>query len=312
MTDVRIRDISPRLTFQAQPATTGQKVELVDRLTGAGVTAVEVSSFVRPDYVPGLADAAEVFSQVQRPEGVSLECCVGNATGLKRAIDAGAHAAWFLLSVDEGFSEANTGRSTDDSLVVLEQMRELAEGSATRLGTYLIFAWGGPIGPPRHPDDLRPLIERLLAIGVHDWILADSCGYASPRQIEEIVSSTAALTPMDSLTVQVHDSRGMGVANVVEMARMGLRNIDTSLTGAGGHPAAPGAPVGGVCTEDAVQALELMGFGTGIDLAALIETANWFDGILGGNEKGYVRRTGAVPLTASAADPDRPTFGWSK
>jgi len=312
LTDVRIRDISPRLTFQAQPATTAQKVELVDRLTAAGVTAVEVSSFVRPDYVPGLADAAEVFAQVQRPEGVSLDCCVGNVTGLKRAIDAGAHTAWFLLSADEGFSEANTGRSTEDSLVVLEQMREQADGSGTRLGTYLIFAWGGPLSPPRHADDLAPLTHRLLAIDVKDWILADSCGYASPRQIQEIVTSTAVLNSMDSLTVQVHDSRGMGVANAVELARMGLRNIDTSLTGAGGHPAAPGVPVGGVCTEDAVQTLELMGFDTGIDLVALIDAANWFDGILGGDEKGYVRRTGPVPLMATGEDLGRPTFSWSR
>jgi len=311
LTDVRIRDISPRLIFQAQPASTAEKVELVDRLTAAGVTAVEVSSFVRPDYVPGLADAAEVFAQVQRREGVSLDCCVGNLTGLRRAMEAGAHAAWFLLSVDEGFSKANTGRSTEDSLVALEHMRKQAEGSGTRLGTYLIFAWGGPIAPPRRPDDLQPLIDRLLDMGVDDWILADSCGYASPRQINEIVSSTAARNSMASLTVQVHDSRGMGVADTIELARMGLRNIDTSLTGAGGHPAAPGAPVGGVCTEDAVQALELMGFDTGIDLDALIDTANWLDGILGGKEKGYVRRTGAVPLTATGEDLGRPTFSWT-
>lgn len=312
MPDIRIRDVSPRLALQAQPASTAQKVELVDRLTTAGITAVEVSSFVRPDLVPGLADAAEVFSQVQRPAGVSLECCVGNLTGLKRAIDAGAHAAWFLLSVDEGFSANNTGRSTEDSLAVLEQMRAVAAGSGTRLGTYLIFAWGGPVGLPRRPEHLKPVLDRLLDLGVPDWILADSSGYASPLQVHDTVSFAAALSSMEALTVQIHDSRGMGVANVAELARMGLRNIDTSLTGAGGHPAVPGAPVGGVCTEDAVQTLELMGYPTGVDLPAIIETANWFDGILGGHENGFVRRMGAVPRTATDADPRRGTFSWSQ
>ncbi len=312
MTSVRIRDVAPRLTFQAQPATTPQKVELVDRLTAAGITAVEVSSFVRPDLVPGLADAAEVFAQVQRPHGVSLECCVGNVTGLKRAIDAGAHAAWFLLSVDEGFSVNNTGRSTEDALATLAQMREIAEGTDTRLGTYLIFTWGGPFGPARHPDVLEPIMGRLLDLDVPDWILADSAGYASPVQMHETVGAAAALHTMQALTVQVHDSRGMGVANVAELARMGLRNIDTSLTGAGGHPAIPGGQGGGVCTEDAVQTLELMGFPTGIDLPALLDTANWFDEILGGNEKGFVRHIGAVPLTTNDADPRRGAFNWQK
>lgn len=115
---------------------------------------------------------------------------------------------------------------------------------------------------------------------------------------------------MDALTVQVHDSRGMGLADVAELARMGLRNIDTSLAGAGGHPAVPGANVGGVCTEDAVQMLERMGHSTGIDLPALIDTANWFDQILGGNEHGFVRGVGPIPMTDAA--PLRGEFKWSR
>lgn len=93
MTAIHIRDVTPRLAFQAQTVATPQKVELIDRLTGAGVPAIEVSSFVRPDLVPGLADAAEVFAQVQRRPGVSLECCVGGMGGLRRAVDAGADAS---------------------------------------------------------------------------------------------------------------------------------------------------------------------------------------------------------------------------
>ncbi|MFC9902937.1 pyruvate carboxyltransferase [Rhodococcus sp. NPDC127593] len=312
MNTVRIRDVAPRLTFQAQPATTEQKVELVDRLTAAGITAVEVSSFVRPDLVPGLADAAEVFARVQRPAGVSLECCIGNQSGLVRAVDAGAHKAWFLLSADEEFSRNNTGRSIDESLAVLERLRAEADGTGTTVGTYLIFAWGGPLGTPRRPEDLEPLLRRLREIGVDDWILADSCGYASPVQIRETVAFAAEINAMDKLTVQVHDSRGMGVANVAELARMGLRNIDTSLAGAGGHPAVPGARAGGVCTEDAVQLLERSDVATGVDLRALIDAANWFDEILGGGEGGFVRRTGAVPRTAADVDPQRGEFAWSR
>lgn len=293
--DVHIRDVAPRLAFQAHDVDTGAKVELIDRLTAAGVPAIEVSSFVRPDLVPGLADAADVFANVNRRDGVSFECCVGGAGGLRRAVDAGADAALFLLSADEGFSQFNSGRSVDESLDALAAMRALVEGTSTALGTYVIFAWGGPVGPPRRPQDLDGLLRRLLDLGVDRWVLADSGGYGAPRQIADTVRFAASLNSMEAITVQVHDSRGMGLADVAELACIGAVNIDTAITGAGGHPLAPGAAVGGVCTEDAVQLLHLLGHDTGIDLGALIDAANWFDELVGGHQKGFVRHVGAVP-----------------
>jgi hydroxymethylglutaryl-CoA lyase len=310
---VRIRDIAPRLAFQAFPATTEQKVELVDRLTGAGVRAVEVSSFVNPRLVPGLADAAEVFARVKRPDGVSLECCVANERGLRQAIDAGAHAAWFLLAADEQFSRLNTGRSIDESLAELERMRTVADGSGITLGTYLIATFGGPVGTPRGPDDVHPVAERLLSLGIRDWILADSCGYAAPPQVAEMLDWATRLTSLEQLHLQVHDSRGMGLANVAEAARVGMRNIDTALAGSGAHPASPGALVGGTCTEDAVQMLERMDIDTGINLPALIDAANWLDGVLGGAGLGFVRRSGAVPRSSGdiARQAQGGRFDWA-
>ena len=292
---VHLRDISPRLAFQARLVDTAVKVELVDRLTAAGIRAVEVSSFVNPKLVPGVADAAEVFSRVRRPHGASLECCVANLTGIRRAIDAGAHAAWFLLAVDDGFSRLNTGRGIDESLAELERVREVADGSGTRLGTYLIHAFGGPMGLPRGPQDTGSLMHRLVSLDVRDWILADSNGYAGPDQMRAMVRFADDLVGLERLRVQVHDTRGMGLANIAELARMGVGNIDTALAGSGGHPAAPDARVGGTCTEDAVQMLELMGVATGVDLPALIDAANWLDGVLGGTGLGFVRRSGQVP-----------------
>ena len=314
MIGVRIRDVSPRLGLQAHNVATSQKLELVERLLAAGLKAIEVSSFVNPKLVPGLADAAEVFARVSRPPGVSLECCVGNVTGLKRAIDAGAHAAWFLLATDEAFSMGNIGRSIEDSLAELARMREVAEGSGTRLGTYLIAVFGGPTGLARGPRDVESLTDRLIDMDVKDWILADSCGYAAPPQIREMVRFAAARVGRERLAVQVHDSRGMGLADVAELADIGVGNIDLSLAGSGAHPAAPGAAAGGVCTEDAVQMLELMGVDTGLDLAALLDAANWFDRLLGGAEKGFARRIGQVPTNAAqmeAARALRGPFKWT-
>lgn len=311
---VRLRDIAPRLTFQARPGTTAQKLALVERLIACGIRSIEVSSFVHPKLVPGLADAEQVFAGIQRRGDVSLECCVGNLAGMKRAMDAGADAAWFLLSADEEFSRRNIGRSIDDSMQELARMMELARGSATRLGTYVIAAFGGMTGLPRGPADFAPAAKRLVEMGVQRWILADSFGYAGPTQIREMIEFAAPLLDSDQLTVQIHDSRGMGLANIAELVRLGIRNIDTSLAGSGAHPAMPRANLGGICTEDAVQMLELMGVDTGVDLAALIETANWFAGELGGHEKGFARHVGKVP-TADAdikAMKNLTAFAWSK
>jgi hydroxymethylglutaryl-CoA lyase len=304
----RLRDIAPRLAFQAHPATTAQKIELVNRLAAAGVPAIEVTSFVRPDLVPGLADAADVFAAVSRRPGVSLECCVGNTRGLQRAVDAGADAAWFLLSADDGFARANIGRSTEASLIELARMRELADQTGIRLGTYVIFAWGGPTGPARRGEDLEPLARRLLDVGVDHWVLADSSGYAAPPQIRELLTTALAHVPADHLTVQIHDGRGMGLAALLPVLELGIRNIDTSLAGSGGHPAMPGTQGGGVCTEDAVQLLELAGIRTGIELPPLVDTANWLANEVGAPSPGFVRHAGPVP--AADESPSQLTFTW--
>jgi hydroxymethylglutaryl-CoA lyase len=310
---VRIRDVSPRLVFQAQAGTTGLKIELIERLIAAGVRAIEASSFVHPKLVPGLADAEQVFAQVKRREGVSLECCVGNLTGLKRAIDARADAAWFLLSADEEFSRDNIGRGIEDSLLELARMREFSEGSGTRLGTYVIAVFGGMTGLARGPEEFAPVANRLIDLGVQDWILADSFGYAAPPQVREMVEFARTLTETSRLRVQIHDSRGMGLANIAELVKLGIQNIDTSLAGSGGHPAMPRANLGGVCTEDAVQMLDLMGVDTGVDLAALIDTANWLDQALGGRGKGFTRHIGKVPAGdhEMRISTDVNTFNWT-
>ncbi|MER7198462.1 pyruvate carboxyltransferase [Streptomyces sp. CB01635] len=305
---VRIREIAPRLTFQDHVVPTEVKIELVRRLIDAGVRAFELSSFVRPDLVPGLADAEEVFARVPRVPGLSLGCCVGNTRGLTHAVGAGADTAYFLLSADEEFARANTGRSTPESLRELERMAAFAADHDVVLGTYIIFAWGGPTGAARSGEDLEPLARRLLDIGVDHWILADSSGYAAPPQIRELVTAALAHVPPGNLTVQIHDDRGMGLAALLPLLQLGIHAIDTSLAGSGGHPAMPGTRGGGLCTEDAVQLLQLCGVDTGIDLPRLIETANWLTSEIGVPGKGFVRHAGCVP---GSAEPGKPlAFAW--
>jgi hydroxymethylglutaryl-CoA lyase len=305
---VRIREIAPRLAFQDHLVPTEVKIELFRRLLDAGIRAFELSSFVRPDLIPGLADAEAVFANVPRVPGLSLGCCVGNTRGLARAVDAGADTAAFLLSADEGFARANIGRSTADSLAELERMAAFAADRDIVLSTYVIFAWGGPTGPGRGAEHLEPLARRLLEIGVDHWILADSAGYAAPPQIRELVTAALAHVPAENLTVQIHDDRGLGLAALLPLLDLGVRHLDTALAGSGGHPAIPGHRGGGLCTEDAVQLLELSGVDTGIDLPRLIEAADWLVTEIGVPGKGFVRHAGAVPGLGQAAKPL--DFSW--
>ncbi|MGY2897196.1 hypothetical protein [Deinococcus sp. UYEF24] len=314
-TRVHLRDVAPRLALQAHLLPTTQKVELIERLLSAGIKEIEVSSFVRPDLVPGLADAEEVFRQLGHREGVTLDCCVGNVSGLKRAAAAGADRAWFLLATDNDFALHNTGRSIEQQLTELGRIMEAAQGTNTRIGTYLIAVFGGPVSLPRAPEEVTWLMERLKAMGVEEWILADSCGYASPLQMRGMVEAASAFMPLEQLRVQIHDSRGMGLANIAELVRLGVTHIDTALAGSGAHPAAPGAQVGGVCTEDAVQLLDRLGVETGIDLPALIATANWFDGLLGGQGMGFTRNVGRVPTDQTDLEDFRAAqehFTWNR
>ncbi|MGD9988186.1 pyruvate carboxyltransferase [Pseudonocardia sp.] len=307
MRTVRLREIAPRLAFQAHPVPTEVKIELVMRLVRAGILDLELSSFVRPDLIPGLADAGEVFAAVRTTPGLTLGCCIGNERGLRAAADAGADSATFLLSADEDFARANIGRGTEESLAELGRLAAVAADLGITLGTYVIFAWGGPGGPARGSAELDPIARRLVDIGVTDWVLADSSGYAAPPQIRALLDLAAHHVPLDSLTVQVHDNRGLGVANVLTLAELGVGTIDVSVAGSGGHPAMPGQRGGGVCTEDAAQALELAGHDTGLDLAALVDTATWLvdAGVPG---LGFVRHVGPVPRAAQ--DPAALTFGW--
>jgi hydroxymethylglutaryl-CoA lyase len=310
---VRIRDVSPRLALQACNVSTSRKVELIERLIAAGIRAIEVSSFVNPKLVPGLADAERVFAQIPRRAEISLECCVGNRRGLARAIDAGADAAWFLLAADAAFSLANIGMSIDASLEELKAMRALAEAHGIRLGTYIIATWGGPIGRSRQPRDLESLFKRLVEIGVREWILADSFGYAGPIQMRDMIDFASGFIDRQEMIVQIHDSRGLGLANAVELVAQGVSQIDAALAGSGSHPALPPEQqVGGLCIEDLVQMLDLMGINTGIDLPRLIETANWLEEIVGIPGRGFVRRVGSVPMTDPAADlrADTSQFNW--
>lgn len=302
MSAIRIRDVSPRLSLQAHSVPTLRKLELVERLVDAGVQAIEVSSFVNPKLVPGLADAEQVFAGIPRRSGLSLECCVGNLRGLERAIDARVDAAWYLLAADDAFSIANIGKSIDASLVELKAMRALAESHGMRFGTYIIATWGGPTGPSRTPSDLTCLFEALTGIGVLEWILADSFGYAGPGQMRDMIEFAANYIARDQMTIQIHDSRGLGLANVAELLMQGVAQVDATLAGGGAHPAlSPEQQVGGLCTEDLVQLLDLMGVDTGIDLSRLIDTANWLETVVGLPGRGFVRHVGAVPPAGSTA-----------
>ncbi|MER5908909.1 pyruvate carboxyltransferase [Streptomyces sp. NPDC001982] len=287
---VSIRDVTPRLLFQAVPAETGVKVELVNRLVDAGLRNVEVSSFVSRDRVPLLADAENVFTGIDRVEGVSYECCVASSEGVRRASDAGVSKAWYLLSLDQEFGRQNAGRGTAADLDRLAEIVELALDLKVNLGTYIIGSFGGPGGIVSTTAFDR-FLTQLEQAGAGEWIVADSFGFASPNDVAARLPHVLSRKPQGLVRLQIHDTQGMGLANVAAALRLGVRGFDVSVAGTGGHPMIADTNLGAVCSEDLVNMMRLMGYETGIDLPKLLDIANWLASLDGVDARGFVRRS---------------------
>jgi hydroxymethylglutaryl-CoA lyase len=271
VTAVHVRDVTLRDGLQDERVvSTDDKVALFDALTRAGVRDLELTSFVRPDRVPAMADAPELAA---RTAGRDVErwALVLNARGAQRALDAGIDRLQFVVSVSDAHSVHNAGRTTDAGLSELEAIAaRLPDGA--RMEVTLATAFGCPYDGAVAPAVVLGAAERALAAGVATVSLADTIGTAIPKEVASLVVATSGLTGGLPVGVHLHDTRGLGVANALAAIDAGAARVDGSVGALGGCPFAPGAS-GNVALEDLVHVLEESGVDTGIDLDALIEAA---------------------------------------
>jgi hydroxymethylglutaryl-CoA lyase len=294
---VRIREVGPRDGFQNEPETisTADKVRLIDMLSASGLERMEITSFVRPDVIPQLSDAAEVLRAVQLREGVAFSVLVPNERGLERALELRDRfdEISVFLSASETHNRENVNRSIEESLAGLERTLATAREAGLRCEGVISVSFGCPYEGEVPPERVFAIAERLAAAGCEEVGFGDTTGMANPRQVREFFAAARERLAGTELTAHFHNTRGQGLANVLAALEEGVESFESSFGELGGCPVPPGS-TGNVSTEDVVSMLHEMGVATGIDLPRLIEASRAAQEVLGRPLGAHVLRAGPV------------------
>lgn len=296
---VFIREVGPRDGLQNEPEilSTDAKVAMIDALARTGLPRIELTSFVRPDVIPQLSDAAEVLARVDVPAGVARSVLIPNERGLETAL---AQRDRFdeingFLSASESHNRANVNRSMAESLAGLERVFATARAEGLRCEGVISVAFGCPYEGRVDPARVFELASALAAAGAEEVAFGDTTGMANPRQVGEFFAAARAAVGDDvQLTAHFHNTRGQGVANVLSALEAGCASFESSVGELGGCPVPKGA-TGNVATEDVVSMLHEMGVQTGVDLPALLDVARAMQDRLG-------RPLGSHTLVAGPVD----------
>ncbi len=306
---VAIREVGPRDGFQNEPETipTERKIELIDALARTGLRRLEVTSFVRPDVIPQLADAEEVLQRVDVPEGVAVSVLIPNERGLARALElrervrAGGRARPafeeinVFLSASETHNRRNVNRSLAESLADLEGVLARARAAGLRCEGVISTSFGCPYEGRVPPKRVLDIAARLRDAGAQEVGFGDTTGMANPRQVAELFAlARERLGGEVELTAHFHNTRGAGLANALAALQAGVRSFESSFGELGGCPVPAGA-TGNIATEDLVSMVHEMGYESGINLLKLIACAARVQEVLG-------RRLGSHTLVAGPVE----------
>lgn len=308
MSRVEICEVGTRDGLQAEQqfVATADKIALVDALSAAGLAKIEVTSFVSPKAIPQLRDAEIVLREIRRVPGVVYTCLVPNLRGAERAIESKADELNLVMSASVSHNLSNLRMTQAQSLAALTETAALARTAGVAVNVSLSCSFGcpmeGDVDEAVVIDWCARCVRELGATGV---TLCDTTGMAYPTQVTRLTRAFRAGFPDTALTLHFHNTRGMGLANVIAGIDAGATRFDASLGGIGGCPYAPGA-TGNVCTEEIVHALQLMGHDTGVDLARLLDAARRLPSLIGHDIPSQLvkagRRLDLHPLPADFAD----------
>jgi len=296
---VRIREVGPRDGFQNEPevVATEDKVRLVEMLARTGLERLEVTSFVRADVIPQLADGREVLERADIPDDVSVSVLVPNERGLDSALELRDRIdeVNVFLSASETHNRKNVNRSIEESLAGLERVLQRAREAGLRCEGVISVSFGDPYEGDVPRERVLAIARRLVAAGAQEIGFGDTTGMANPRQVREFFpAAREALGDGVELTAHFHNTRGQGLANVLAALEGGCESFESSFGELGGCPVPAGA-TGNIATEDLVSMLHEMGVETGIDLDALLAAAREAQRVLG-------RPLGSHTLVAGPVD----------
>jgi hydroxymethylglutaryl-CoA lyase len=295
--EVRIREVGPRDGFQNEPEViaTDDKVRLIGMLVAARLRRLEITSFVRPDVIPQLADAEEVLRRIERPEDIAYSVLIPNERGLERALGLRDHfdEVNLFLSASETHNRKNVNRSIAESLEGLRRTIDRARSEGLRCEGVISVSFGCPFEGEVPAEGVFEIAESLAEAGCEEVSFGDTTGMANPRQVGEFFAAARQRLPGVELTAHFHNTRGQGLANVLAALSAGVESFEAAFGELGGSPVSPGA-TGNISTEDLVSMLHEMGIDTGIDLAALIEASLAAQELLGRPLGAHVLRAGPV------------------
>ena len=297
---ISVREVGPRDGLQNEdPVPTEAKIELINRLSATGVRRIEAVSFVRPEAIPQMADADEVWRRIARAPSVRYSALVPNLRGARRALDSGLVEIEAVVSASDTHNRKNVNRSTEESLDDISVIIDQAHQRGATCQVIVSTAWGCPYEGDVPVERVVRVAGRAVADGADTVSFGDTTGMATPRRVRELVGEFRTAYPEMPLNLHFHNTRGTGLANVVEALELGVSDFDASVGGLGGCPYAPGA-TGNIATEELVHMVEDMGVATGIDLAAMIDAAADAERIIGRQLPSQVLRAGPRTRTIRA------------
>ena len=279
---IYMQEVGTRDGLQMEQAfvPTEDKIALVNALSAAGLAKIEVTSFTSPTAIPALRDAEIVMREIERRPGVVYTALVPNMRGAERAIESKTDEQNLVMSASETHNLANLRMTREQSFTSLAQVVGMAQAANVEVNVSLSCVFGCPMEGDVAEAEVFGLVQRFADLGVGGITLCDTTGMAYPSQVAHTTAAARARWPGMDFTLHFHNTRGMGLANVLAAIDAGADRFDASLGGLGGCPYAPGAS-GNVCSEEIVHALQLMGFDTGVDLPALIAAAERLPGLIG-------------------------------
>jgi hydroxymethylglutaryl-CoA lyase len=294
MTRIYFNEVVTRDGFQIEPnfIATDDKIALIDALSQCGYAKIEVTSFTSPKAIPMLRDAEEVMGRITRVPSVEYTVLVPNLRGAERALESRADELNLVMSTSETHNLANLRMTREQSFSSLAEVVRYVDGR-TPINVSLSTCFGCPMEGDVPQQVVEEFAQRFADLGVRGLSICDTTGMAHPAQVSRMAEALQQQLPHTQLTLHFHNTRGMGLANVLAAVQGGITRLDGSLGGLGGCPYAPGAS-GNICSEDAIHMLDAMGYDTGIDLAKLLNVARHLPAIVGHDVPGQVAKAGRI------------------
>ena len=294
MTRLYFNEVVTRDGFQNEPhfIPTEDKIALVDALSQCGYAKVEVTSFTSPKAIPMLRDAEEVMGRITRVPGVEYTVLVPNLRGAERALESRADELNLVMSTSETHNLSNLRMTREQSFAALAEVVRHVNGR-TPINVSLSTCFGCPMEGDVPLAEVQQFAQRFADLGVRGLTICDTTGMGHPAQVSRMVDALQQQLPHTQLTLHFHNTRGMGLANLLAAVQGGITQFDGSLGGLGGCPYAPGAS-GNICSEDAIHMVDAMGYDTGIDLTQLLNVARHLPALVGHEVPSQVAKAGRI------------------